>query len=229
MRIHYTKLLATLLLSVNFAAKGQGTFKNLNFELANPGPLIQSPYGISFAMNVPVENALPDWSVYYGSDQQTMINVNDPSLGSTAVTLIAPGNGPIDGNYSVLLQGGITATAASISQTGLVPSGTQSLFFEAQPDYGTFEVLVGSQIIPYITISTGPGYTIYAANISAWAGQTEQLTFSALANENSYWQLDDISFSSQSVPEPNTEEIGITAAAMFGMRMLWRKRGNVAA
>jgi len=197
--------LATIILVsvVTFSVRGQGTFQNLNFELANPGPLTQNPDGPPYAINVPVADALPYWIVFYGSVQQSEVNVNAPSLGSPAVTLIAPGDNPIDGNYSVLLQG--FGQNVSISQTGLVPFTAQSLFFEAQSSDGPLIVSIGGQSVPFSAISTGPNYVLYGANISAWAGETESLQFTAasLPNEADNWELDDIAFSAQSVPEPD--------------------------
>jgi hypothetical protein len=108
----------------------------------------------------------------------------------------------------VLLQGGGSAAAAAISQTGLIPSGTQSLFFEAQPPMapapnGPLNILIGSQAVPYAEVGTGPNYLVYAANISAWAGQTEELTFSDPGFSGN-WEIDDISFSPNAVvSEPN--------------------------
>jgi hypothetical protein len=198
------------------------SFQNLNFELANPGPHSGDPPS---AANVLVTSALPYWSVFYGSVQQSFINVNAPSLGSTAVTLIAPGGGPIDGNYSVLLQGGITASVASISQTGLIPSGTQSLFFDAEMGAGSYELLIGNQAIPFTAVGGGSDYTLYGANISAWADQKEELTFSALENGNSYWIIDDISFSqTELTPEPSPLILTGIGGLIFALDRRFRQR-----
>ena len=162
----------------------QGSFQNLSFEQANPGQTVESPNGYPVAYNVPAANALPYWNVYYGGVQQNTVNFNSPGLGSTLVTLVGEGWPAIDGNYSVLLQGGQTASAASITQTAAIPSGMQSLYFEAQPGGGSLDVLIGTQTIPFTAVGTGPNYTLYGANISAWAGNTEQLTFSALEDSS---------------------------------------------
>ncbi len=206
--------------------QAKGDFQNLNFELANPGKLTQGSFGPSYADNVPVANLLPYWSVYYGADQQTYINYNDPGLGSTMVTLVGGTWPPIDGNYSVLLQGGITASAASITQTALIPTGTESLFFEAQPGLGTLDVSIGSQLVSFTVVGSRANYTLYGANISAFSGDTEQLTFSALKDTGSdnNWLIDDITFSQTAVtPEPGTLALFIMAGMTFGVRS-WRKR-----
>ena len=65
--------------------------------------------------------------------------------------------------------------------------------------------MVGSQTVPFTAVGTGPNYTLYAANIAAWAGDTEALTFSALQASGGLnnWTIDDILFSPNAVPEPS--------------------------
>jgi len=211
-------------MSFALSIHAQGTFQNLNFELANPG-------SITFSLNVPVSSALPDWTVTIGGDQQMDVGYNSFSTGAPTVSLIGPG-GPvtaIDGSYSVLLTG--STAIASISQTGLIPSGTQSLLFDAEQGTGgggngLLDFVVGSQVVPVTLIATEPNYSLYGANISTWAGQTEQITFSALEGGLNNWTIDDISFSSQAVPEPNTVELILPAImAMLGLQK-WRKRNK---
>lgn len=232
-KIMIVGVIVVLLGTAAFRATAQGTFQNLNFELANPGTLTTSPGDpIPYANNVPISDALPYWSVYYGNEQQMGINVNDPSLRAVAVTLIAPGDNPIDGNYSVLLQGGAGnggSAAASISQTELIPAGMESLLFEAQPGDATLEVLIGTQDVPITAIGNGPNYTLYGANISEWAGDTEELTFSAVGEDSSpnNWEIDDISFSTTAVPEPNAVFLLGIGGLMFTFYRKWERPKRV--
>jgi hypothetical protein len=187
-----------------FSAHAQDTsFQNLNFEDANPVLVPGSPYYPYFAT---VASALPYWTVSYGSVQPTGIFYDDVSLGADAVSLIgadAPPQldiSPIDGNYSVLLQGIVPGTEVSISQTGLIPSGMQSLLFEAAfplEMQGPMELLVGSQVVPFSAVGSGANYTLYGANISTWAGDPEELTFSAIGGSYNNW-------SSMTFPFPQT-------------------------
>jgi len=222
--------LSFIVLSFTFAVsvtQGQGTFQNLNFELAEPGPLTTTTgYPFPYAVNVPVANALPDWSVYYGTVQQMDVNYNDPGLGSTLVTLVGGTWPAIDGNYSVLLQGGGTASAASISQSATIPSGMQSLLFEAQSGAGTLNILVGTQIVSFAAVGTEPNYTLYGANISEWAGDPEQITFSALEDLSraNNWTIDDITFSPNAVPEPSIVALGAIGGLLFGARKWFARR-----
>jgi hypothetical protein len=232
--VQWSLALVAFFTAPSFPASAQGTFQNLNFEQANPVVVVGSlyyPYGVTAA------SALPDWTVSYGTVQQTQITENDPSAGSTWVVLIGPGSSgvapgsyyplaAIDGNYSVLLQGGVTASAASISQTGLIPASTQSLLFEADAGSGPLDISIGGQNIPFAAVGTGPNYTLYSANISAWAGDTAQLTFSALEPTSgpglNNWLIDDITFAA--VPEPNILALTTIGGLLFGARQWFARR-----
>jgi hypothetical protein len=184
-----------------YSVHAQGTFQNLNFEQATPA---------QFSGSVSASSALPFWTPEIGGIPQSVILQNTLSTGAPEVTLTAPG-GPIaalDGSFSVLLTA--SGETASISQTGLIPVGTASLFFEAQlipggPPNQILDVLIGSQTVPTVLVATESTYSIYGANISAWAGTTEELTFSAatVPSDLNIWEIDDISFSSTGVPEPD--------------------------
>jgi hypothetical protein len=209
--------------SVFLSALAQGTFQNLNFEQANPisAGAPGAPYFVTAA------SALPSWSVYYSGIQQTQVSYNAVSTGATQVTLISTGNplyNAIDGNYSVLLQGIVPGSEASISQTGTIPSATESLLFEAQAGIGPLDVQLGTQIVPFSTVGSGPNYTLYAADISAWAGDTEELTFSAIGGSYNNWELDDISFSPNTIPEPATLALVVMGVLALAARR-WRAKG----
>jgi hypothetical protein len=117
------------------------------------------------------------------------------------------------------LYGGLTPV--SISQTGQIPFGTQSLFFEwggsslAQP-----QVSIGNDSLTLFPVKSG----VYGANISAWAGQVEQLSFTVPAGFGPY-EFDDISFSPGAVPEPDPLTLTGIGAIVFGIyRRLVSKR-----
>ena len=200
-------------------------FVNLDFESAQIIPITGGPYINSIATT----NALPGWTVLYGSSQQSVISYNDPALGSTFVTLIATNGSQLAGNYSVLLQGGETASAATISQTGLVPASAESLTFLAvgdapypyEPD---LQVLLGGQDLTFSAISNELNYTLYGANISTFADQMETLSFSAPEATSGYnnWEIDNIQFSSSPVPEPGTLALAILGG-LFIVRRCCRK------
>jgi hypothetical protein len=65
-------------------------------------------------------------------------------------------------------------------------------------------------------------YTIFGGNISEWAGQTEQLTFSSSFQN---FLIDDISFSTQAVPEPSPLALTGVGGLLFALyRRLAPKR-----
>jgi hypothetical protein len=213
-------LQAAMICVLGFHASAQGTFQNLDFEEANPVIIQGSQYNDATAAS-----ALPYWTATIGGVVQSEIPVNESSTGAPWVSLIGPGSqsgfSPIDGSYSLLLQG--AASAVAISQTGLIPSGTQSLLFKTQTmpalQFGPFDVQVGNQTMQAIQVGTGPNYLLYGVNISAWAGQTEQI--SLIDPQYSWsWELDDISFSPTAVtPEPSplaSTGIGGLLFAFFG-------------
>lgn len=201
------------------SARGQG-FLNLNFESAQnlPGnPPI--PDGVQVA----AANALPDWAAYNGPNSLAFINYvsNYISGVSTSVTLEG-GSLALSGNLSVELFSG-----GSISQTGMVPESAESLQFEARgpgpgdsiPQAAGFSVTLGGQTLSYSAFSEGSGYTIYGADIPAdMNGQMEALTFLIQGGESGQVQLDNIEFSSMSVPEPSASAFLGLGAILVGLR-----------
>jgi len=126
-----------------------------------------------------------------------------------------------------LLEGSFPTSTPSISQTGVIPTDTQSLLFEAQPGVAALEVLIGTQPIPFTAVGTGPNYTLYGANIAEWAGQTEQLSFSAQVSDSGLneWLIDDISFSTTAVaPEPGVVALTAIGGLLFGPRKWFARR-----
>ena len=202
------------------AGSSQG-FVNLNFESAQVVPLTTGalfpPYSIART------NALPGWTVYLGSDQQSQITYNDPSAGSTWVSLIATNDSydsPLSGQYSVLLQGGLTQSTATISQTAVVPVSAISLIFEglANPS-ASLSVSLGGQNLNYFMLASSSNYNLYGADISTFAGTSQQLAFSVPNGVQNNWVLDSIQFSSTPIPEPSV--LGLSA--LGGLFLAWRR------
>jgi len=213
-----TKLIAFSVGSA-FAAlsvQGQGTFQNLDFESATPSTPILGPLGAYYQ---PAGLALPGWTAYLGTVQQTQVLQNVYTLGDASIDIFGPNYpaagplpglipGTIDGNYSVLLQsGGVppgSLVGASIAQTGFVPLGSQSLEFRAwQTPFTDFSVSFSGNSLSPVVIGSGANYLLYGADISAYAGQSGQLEFTAdFSGRGASWLgLDDITFTA--VPEPS--------------------------
>lgn len=219
MRVYFSIFLALLV----FYEKGQAQgFVNLNFNSAN------IPSGTQAGDFVPISDAIPDWTGYYGTDELTSILYNSLATGSQEIALLSSNSpGAIPGNnYTVVIQatGGSTGPSTSLAQTALIPSTAESLLFTASLPYSAgWQVTIGGQVIPVTEISTvGSDYAVYGGNISAFAGQVEQLEFSALAGNgpsvNLY--LDSVSFSPNLVPEPNVVDLFV----LGGLFLAWRYR-----
>jgi hypothetical protein len=216
-----TKLIA-ILASVaigSLLAHAQGTFINLDFESADLSPVPPNQGGVQ----VPVGSALPGWTAYIGTDQQSQVTQNDYGHGLAQIDVFGPNYpaagwppspdnpGVIDGNYSVLVQSGflsdgITPENVSIAQTGTVPIGYQSLEFKAWPTFANeFSVSFNGNNLSPVMLGTGPNYILYGVDISPYAGQTGQLEFTAdfVTPGASWLGLDDIAFSPSAVPEPS--------------------------
>jgi hypothetical protein len=208
--------------------EAQGTFQNLDFEQANPVPIVGSPfypYAVTFA------SALPGWNGAINGVPVTQVIFNTYSLGSASIDIFGPGwnnnqPGIIDGNSTVFLQAfNVGQGNVSIWQDGTLPANAESLQFSAWSfpnGPGHFTVsFAGNNLSPvplYSTISpSGQPYTVYGANIGAYAGQTGELEFTSIAGA-SWNEFDDISFSPAPVtPEPNPLILTGIGALVFAL------------
>lgn len=169
-----------------------------------------------------------DWTPYqtFGfGDPYTTVALNNIALDSAAVTLHDANDyiPALVGKYSIMLQGGSRYaygnSYAAIWQTGQIPSTANSLIYWG----GVLQVTFNGQQLSFSDISDTPHYTIWAADISALAGQTGQLLFTAP------WQtaamLDNIQFSSSPVPEPSAFTLfGYGSVLFFLMTRLMAPR-----
>jgi hypothetical protein len=214
-------LLLIILISFFRDVYAQG-FVNLNFESATITPVFPP-----LTSTIVANNAIPGWTAYFGGVAQTSISYNGFSLGGATVSLGDTNNPsgllPLRGKYSVLLQGSSLGapTAASIGQTGQVPINTLSLlFFQSLTVYG-LQVTFNGHVIPLFQTGVTTNYAIMGGDISAFAGQTGQLLFSALPNLGNAL-LDNIQFSSSSIPEPSALALITLGGLLLGYRR-WQK------
>jgi hypothetical protein len=238
MKIHvFMKTIVTLFF-VNallvISAQGQGSFQNLDFEAATISQS-QAPGSVN------ITDALPGWNVYRGY----VLNIPPPQIGFNNATSAVPQvtllgmNGvdetSIEGGFSVFLEGlyvpsiegGPPLGDSSINQTGLVPAGTQSILFKAQPGTDSLLMSLDGQNIPFVALATGANYILYGGDISALANQFSQpleLEFTA-EGMGTGWNLDSIEFSSQQVPEPSMWALLIVGSGLliFFRRRRWLK------
>jgi hypothetical protein len=201
-------------------------FTNLDFEKATIMQAIPP-----FTSYVYASNAIPGWTANLGGTPQGIIGYDTVSLGGAAVFLeddsaSSIGPAPLQGNYSVLLQGANSIYnpsgaqySASIGQTGTIPNTATTLTFWGNIP-GGMQVTFNGQPLLFIDISNTLNYAIWSADISGYAGQTGQLLFTApggLVN-TSGGVLDNIHFSSVPIPEPSAFALAVLGALTLGFQ-----------
>jgi hypothetical protein len=218
------------------AAHAQGTFQNLDFEATSiPSSQPSSDYSDPSTW-VTASAALPGWSAFLGTNQLPTVLYNSVTSGSASVSLMRVGDSlepTLEETFSAVLLGGITYVPpgyfvqenASLSQTGLVPADAQSIHFKSRLMSGnTIEVSLGGQSLFLVPLRVTAAYTLYGADVSAFAGQTTELRFTSIIRDGQFnhWMLDSIQFSPQSIPEPGGAVlVGLGTAVIF-----WRTRRN---
>jgi hypothetical protein len=193
---------------------GQG-FLNLDFESANLAPVPAGEVG----GYVSITDAIPAWTAFVDGNPISQVIQNNGTAGGSPSLSIWGSDAPPDsgvlvfqGNYNVILSAGFGGHATSISQAGLVPASANLLLFKASAysaGSGSFSVSMGDQNLDYYALSTEVNFTIYAADVSAFAGLVKTLTFTdnSAASAWNYEQLDDIQFVSEAVPEPSVPNL----------------------
>jgi len=198
----FTFTLSSVALLLANSALSQG-FVNLDFE--HP----RLPLNPDFNF-ISASNGIPNWTAYLDDTPQGFIAYDTLSLGGALVILedtnsSSLGPFPIQGKYSVLLQGAFSlggSTNASIGQTGQIPVGSLSLLLFVASNYGQFLASFNGQNIPLIQTGATANYVIMGGNISAFAGQTGQLLFTTPFQSGAL--IDNIQFSTSGIPEPGT-------------------------
>lgn len=202
--------------------KGQAQgFMNLDFEQA----VVTNPPGLNGFPGFALESdAIPGWTAtpINNLSGNRYIGYDSISLGGAAMFLEdsnAPSGGgplPIEGNYSVLLE----YQSASIGQTGTIPITAQSLTFwgnvAGDVQGNTLQIYFNNQALSFEGISNALNYTVYAANILPFAGQTGQLLFGTTGH--SIALLDNFQFSSIPIPEPGEFALAALGALLLGFR-----------
>lgn len=216
------KLVVLVLLFLVVSKCWSQGFINFNFEAAN----ISGSSGI-----VSASNAIPSWTAYIGGVSQGNILYDSETLSDPAVSLQDTNNfyPIIEGAFSVLLQGQfnpshnlIYTNSVAIGQTGLIPSMAATLLFSAEifvggPHVANMVVTFNGQNLNYTQIGSGAGFSIYGADISAFASQTGQLLFTVPYNGSVL--LDNIQFSTSPVPEPSPLAFLAVGASLLGWRL----------
>ena len=214
MKLHRTIFGIFLLWSLNGLTQG---FLNLDFESAKI--VADNSQGNPFVF---ATNAIPHWVAYIGGSPLTDIAYNSIALDEPAVSIHGTNSAyvtPIQGNFSVYLQAGSQfahGTNSAIGQTGQIPLSALSLLFWGS--VANVQITFAGQTLVYAVISSTANYNIYGADISAFAGQTGQLLFTASRPGGAI--LDNIQFSTSSVPEPGV----LSLLGLAGLGFLLAKK-----
>ena len=233
-----TKLIKISLVTVLLTFGGVNCFSqgfvNLNFEQA----IILTDAGSIFYADA--GSAFPGWTAYISGVPQTSIFYNTVPLGAAEVTLQGTNNGVysggttipvVQGEYFAMLWGQFNpqnypdaeTNTAALGQTGQIPGTAQSISFWGT--IGGMQVTFNGQPIDFIVTGSTANYTIYTADISAYAGQTGLLLFTDPCYGNTFGgpaTIDNIRFSSTAVPEPSTFALTTLGGWLIGCRR-WRQ------
>ena len=211
-----------VLVAISFAllskVSGQG-FVNLDFENTTITP-VYFPGGTQYTATVPGWTWTPGGNFLNGDPNS--VDFNDFALSSAAVNLEGTNMGApysaIQGNYSIYMQGGYYngASGSTIGQTAQIPPNAKSITYWG----GNFQVSFDGQLLSFIDINNAQTYAVWEADISSYAGQTGELLFTC-ADYNA-GMLDNIQFSSSSVPEPSEFTLTALGALLLGFRR-WQK------
>jgi hypothetical protein len=177
-------IFAILVLCKGTLAQG---FVNFDFELSTITSSSPSGYGFNWGMaNVSGWTAYGDRasSNYTGG---TSVFYNDQWLDSASVALVDANywSPALHREYAILLFGGTSAGAttngAAIGETGQIPLTAQSITYwgSSWNHQQNLQITFNGQLLSFIAISNTATYTIYGADISAYAGQTGELRFTA--------------------------------------------------
>jgi hypothetical protein len=196
-------------------------FVNLDFEQATVVPV-----GIDFIQAAP---AFPGWTPRIDSSTLSNVAYNYVGFGEPLVSLFdvpAPGIGLplLQGQYMAALvsRGGGFTTRASLTQTGDIPADALTLRMLADLQLGPPLVRINGIVIPMVLLTPQlfEG-SLYAGDVSAFAGSTVELQFqSPLPPLGRIAGFDDIRFSSVPIPEP-ANVVGTVAA---GISLTRRRR-----
>ena len=222
-------ILAAALAIANISA-GQTTFQNLDFEAADVS-------GVQPGGAIATSLAFPDWQALYNTTPFSQVSYDGISIGAQQISIVdnySPyGLTAIQGNYSADLFAATfpgNSYSVTLSQTALVPLGTQSVELDVnQEPSSSFLVTLGGAQVNMVPVQAFANFTLWGGNVSSFAGQNETLNITELPPANqqfspSLLELDNITFSPNAVPEPDTLALALTGGAVLAARRRHRRK-----
>lgn len=212
-RAAQTAVLQLLLVLFALRQAQAAAFQDLDFEHPTFVPV---PSGYPGSVD-PVA-ALPGWTVWwgtiFGTNPAPFVLHDNMFLDSAGLSILDTAT--FQGNFTLLLQGGFslyqypTYEWVAIAQTGLIPASASTLVFDASLQYAgstncAFVVTIAGEDQPFYPLATYPNFVQYGVDVSRFAGQTQEIRFTALPHpppglpiNNVY--LDDIRFTIAPMP-----------------------------
>jgi hypothetical protein len=214
---------AALILLGKVTAQSQGTFQNLDFE---NGAFVQAG---AYPSVIVWSSAMPGWTGYIYTNQATQLLHNITTFGDASMSIYGPdypSPGLFHGHNFVELMTGLDPAGSGdtvspvLAQTGTLPASAKTIEFWATEPYAIgFDVSFrGQGIALYLLDTTSNGCYVWGGDISAYAGQTGQLSFLGTG------YLDNIQFSNLRIPEPSVFGLSALGALLLGWRVLSRRR-----
>ena len=183
-------------------------FINLNFESSFITNARDTGYGFaSGAANIPGWTTFDSFGeINYAGG--TTVAYNIEPLDGAAVSLEGTNywTPVIQGRYSLFIKGGsqwayYPRNGRAMAQTGQIPLSTLSLTYWGS-SWNGLVVTFNRYPLSFMDIGDTTGHTVWGADVSAYAGQTGELRFTA--PWLSAGMLDNIQFLPTTVPKPST-------------------------
>jgi hypothetical protein len=193
---------------------------NLDFEqstILSTSPTFWAPD--SGTANVLGWNASASYGLVANYSRGTVLNYNSEPLDSAGVSLVGTdySRPAIQGQYSIWMTSGteyVHGESAAIWQIGQIPATAKSITYWGLW-YDSFEISFNAHVLSFNTIHTDANYSVFGADISAYAGQTGELLFAA---NPGYGMIDNIQFSPSAIPEPSV----LSTSSICILLLYWR-------
>jgi hypothetical protein len=227
------RLILIVHLAVTYVEAQQ--FQDLDFEA--PGSQYIREFGQGGG-SVAVAQGLPGWKVVVGSQPLSTIYYNDAAETVAFAALHSYFYGETNvGRYGFTMHGATasptdpTLVGVSLSQTAQIPASAKTLEFAGSVSEPTFHVFVGNvqltlERVRYLQAST----SLYAADITPWAGKVEELRFTvdptAPPFNGSGANLDNITFSPIPLNAPEAQTWALVTLGSLVLSALSRLGSN---
>ncbi|CAN5442507.1 hypothetical protein BH09PLA1_BH09PLA1_10820 [soil metagenome] len=193
-------------------------FVNLDFEQATV--VHTDP---NFPPAIDAAAAFPGWIARVGDSIRTNVTYNYRGGGQAVISLYDRpasdiGFPLLQGQYmAVLISDSAFGSSASLAQTGDVPAGTRSITFLGEAGRGAPSLLINGTAISTVNLTGNNGLgqpAKFGADLTPFAGQTVELRLSSISQH----AIDDFSFSTTPIPEPQLAILGLAVALVTRRR-----------